>query len=84
MKRDEEALVILTIFTNQYPFVVLLWGHLGEVAPAVTLLSLLILPSFFPSCHFLLLLFTHPIQTVSTSWGVHAAPLRAALKDLRT
>lgn len=75
MKRDEEALVILTIFTDQYPFMLLLWVHVGEVAPAVTLSSFLysLLPSFAP-----------PIQRVSTSWVVHAVPLRAASKDWRT
>ncbi len=83
MKRDEEALVILTIFTDQYPFMLQFWVHLGEVAPAVTL-SFLFSPSFLPSCHFLLLPFTHSIQRVSTSWAVHAVPLRAALKDWRT
>lgn len=48
MKRDEEALVILTIFTDQYPFMLQFWVHLGEVAPAVTL-SFPFSPSlFFP------------------------------------
>lgn len=43
MKRDEKALVILTIFTDQYPFMLLLSVHL---APAVTISY----PSFLSLC----------------------------------
>lgn len=65
MKRDEKALVILTIFTDQYPFMLLLSVHLIQVAPAVTIsyffthFSLFMFSfSFFPAtcfCH----LFAH-------------------------
>lgn len=58
MRRDEEALVTLTIFTNQYPFMLLFSVHLGEVASAVTLSFPFSLSLFFPlsatSCFLLL------------------------------
>lgn len=82
MKRDEEALAILTIFTDQYPFMLLLSVHLGEVAPAVTLSPLYF--SLFPSFLVPPSSALYSLQRVSTSWVVHAVPLRAALKDWRT
>lgn len=39
MKRDEEALVILTIFTDQYPFMLTLLVSLGDVASVSPLFS---------------------------------------------
>lgn len=44
MERDERALVVLTIFTDQYPFMFLLSVPLDEVAPRMTLS----LPFFCP------------------------------------
>lgn len=55
MKRDEEALVILTIFSYQYPFMLLL-----SVAPAVTLF----LPLF--SLFLFLFLFFLPLSSLHT------------------
>lgn len=84
IERDEEAFVMLTIFTNQYPFMLLLLVCLAEVSPAVThsFLFSVSLPSFvLPCCYFLPLYFTHAIQRVCTSWEAHAVPLRAALKE---
>lgn len=84
IERDEEAFVMLTIFTNQYPFMLLLLVCLAEVSPAVTqsFLFSVSVPSFvLPCCYFLPLYFTHAIQRVCTSWEVHAVPLRAALKE---
>lgn len=75
---------MLTIFTNQYPFMLLLLVCLAEVSPAVThsfLFSVSVCSFVLPCCYFLPLYFTHPIQRVCTSWEVHAVPLRAALKE---
>lgn len=75
---------MLTIFTNQYPFMLLLLVCLVKVSPAVThsFLFSVSLPSFvLPCCYFLPLYFTHAIQRVCTSWEAHAVPLRAALKE---
>lgn len=84
MKRNEGALVILTLFTDQYPFMLPLLVCLGEVAPEVTLFLPLFSLCFLLSPHHLLFLFfTHLIQRVCTSWEVLAVPLRAALKDWR-
>jgi len=53
MKRDEEALVILTIFTDRYPFMLPLLECLVEVTPAVTL-------SFHLLCLYFFFLFPLP------------------------
>lgn len=44
MERDERALAVLTVFTDQYPFMLLLSVRLDEVAPEMTLFF----PLFFP------------------------------------
>lgn len=48
MGTDEETLVILAIFTDQYPFVCLLTAQLGEMTHSVTISSTLY-PSIHPS-----------------------------------
>lgn len=75
MKRDEEALVILTIFTDRYPFRLTLSVSLGDVSPAVTCLTAVF--------HLHLLSFIFLIQRGCTSWEVHTVLLRAAWKGWR-
>lgn len=81
---DKEALVILTIFADQYPFMLLLMVQQSEVAAAVICSFTFDFLYFSFPPFFLLLTLTDLIQRVSISWVFLNIPLRAASKDLKT